>query len=169
MKKLINLISFMAVLIFSAASASASVISFQIIQHDKSQNEVRDSSYIIENTLFDYFFNKGFVTTNCPTATTDDSSDDMGIFSRSFFSAKIGYCNYFIVLTVDYDVRISKNTKGNFLSNIDSISWQVYDTSTSKVIAEGSKEVGEVSAQRNNDKGIIGFATEIAADIYDEL
>ena len=154
MKKFRNIITFAAVLIFSAAFANASVISFQIIQHDKSQNEVRASSYIIENALFE---------------TTDGAAGDMKVFSRSFYEAKLGHCNYFIVLTVDYDVRASRNPKGNFLSNINSVSWQVYDTVSSKVILEGSRDVGKVSAQRNNEKGIESFACEIAADIYDGL
>ena len=93
----------------------------------------------------------------------------MKVFSRSFYEAKLGHCNYFIVLTVDYDVRASRNPKGNFLSNINSVSWQVYDTVSSKVILEGSRDVGKVSAQRNNEKGIESFACEIAADIYDGL
>ena len=169
MNKFRHFFVFAAVLLVCAASASASVISFQIIQHDKSQTEIRDSSYIIENTLFDYFFDIGFITTNSPTANTDGKSGDKKVFSRSLVEAKMGHCNYFVLLTIDYDVRLSKNTKGNFLSNIDSISWQIYDAESSTMIAEGSREVGEVSAQKNNEKGIMSFVSEIAADIYGEL
>ncbi len=164
-----RLFSIAAVLVVSAIYVNASAISFQIIQHDKSQNEVRESSSVIENAMFEFFFDRGFITTNSPTVSTDGNRDDMKIFSRSLIEAKMGQCNYFIVLTIDYNANLSRNPKGSILSNIDSVSWEVYETKTSQKIAEGSRKVGKVPVQKNNEKGIVSFANEIAADIYDSL
>lgn len=169
MKKLKYIFSFVAVFFAATVCASASVISFQIIQHDKSQSNVRESSYVVENALFDFFFDKGFIATNSPTETTSKASEDLKVFSQALAEAKMGHCNYFVVLTIDYDVKLSTNTKGSFLSNIDSISWELYNANTSTKIADGTREVGVVSVQKNNERGIINFINEIAMDIYDEL
>lgn len=169
MNKIRRFFSLACVLLISVVSASASVISFQIIQHDQSQDEVRESSYIIENALFDNFFDYGYIATNNPTVTTSGPEDDMKWFSRAFMDARTGKCNYFVILTIDYNVKVSKNPKGSILSNIDSVSWELYDTSTSAKIGSGVRKVGTIAPQKNNEKGIKSFAAEIARDIYDIL
>lgn len=157
------------VLLCLFAKVQAQVVSFQIIQHDSSQTEVRTSSYIIENALFDFFFDKGYVVTNSPTVSTFDEDDDLAVYNRSMIDAKIGRCKWFVVVFADYDVSASPNPKGAFLSNIKSVSWTLYDASTGRKLDSGEKIVGPVPDKKNNEKGISAFTFELAADLLESL
>ena len=158
-----------ALLLCALSYASAAAVSFQIIQHDPNQSEIRSSSYVIENTLFDFFFEKGCIVTNSPTAVSASSSEDQGIYYRSLDEASEGGCTHFIVITVDYDTSRSTNPVALILSNITSIGWTLFDVKSGAAIAQGSKDVGTVSARQDNENGIRSFMRLVASDMYAAL
>ncbi|MBP5358558.1 MAG: hypothetical protein J6Y69_05155 [Treponema sp.] len=160
-------ILFMIILLASAvASSYAAVISFQVIQHDDTQKEVRASSYVIENALFDYFFDKGFIVTNSPAASSEDEYEDKTIYYRSMAEAKLGRCKWFVVILTDYQAGISPNPGGIYLSHIKKVDWTVYDASTGAKISSGTKAPEKISDRLDNEHGISSFMAEVAQDIY---
>lgn len=155
-------------LLFSA-SASATVVAFQLIQHDPCQSEVRASSYLIENSLFDFFFDRGIIVTNSPTAVSTDESVDEQLYYSALSEASSGFCNYFISLTIDYDTENSRNPEALIISNIEKISWNIFDLKTGKSVASGSRKTNKVSPERDNEKGISEFTSKVAQDIYNHF
>lgn len=166
-KKLFMLIA----LAFAAlVSVNASVISLQIIQHDSTQDEVRGTSYAIENAMFDFLFDKGFIVTNSPTAASFDEREDSVICNRGLADAKIGMCDVFIVLTADYKDSASQNPQGIFLSIINQVHWEMFDVSTGRSLAKGKSEVvGEVPFKKDNEHGVSQFVRDMAEDILVSL
>jgi len=151
--------------IFAASSLFASAISFQVVQHDKSQDKIRLSSYQIEGDLMEYFFNAGYIVTNSPTVIANSDEDDKKEYTKSIKSAEEGECDYFVTLLTDYNVANSTGPEQSLLSNIHEISWRVIDIATGKEIASGVKKTGVVSPTQDNEDGISSFAFEIAAEI----
>ena len=152
--------------IFAVASSYSAAISFQVIQHDNTQTEVRASSYVIENALFDYFFDKGFIVTNSPAASSEDEYEDKTIYYRSMAEAKLGMCKWFVVILTDYQAGISPNPGGIYLSHIKKVDWTVYDASTGAKISSGTKTPEKVTERLDNEYGISSFISEVAQDIY---
>lgn len=150
----------------TAASSHAAVISFQVIQHDNTQSEVRASSHVIENALFDYFFDKGFIVTNSPAASSEDEYEDKTIYYRSMAEAKLGKCEWFVVIVADFQANISPNPSGIYLSHIKKVDWTVYNATTGAQISSGTRTPAKVSNRLDNEHGISSFVAEIAQDIY---
>jgi hypothetical protein len=144
--------------------ASAFSVAFQIVQHDDSESAVRNSSYIIEEKFFDFFFDKGVVVSNSPVAVC--SGDDNTVFKKSLKEAQEGGVKYFIEITGDYDVSSSTNPEGALLENVESISWKVLDADSEKILGEGKKIPPRAAAVKNRRQGLSDFALEIAEDIY---
>ncbi|MBP5451522.1 MAG: hypothetical protein J6Y16_04725 [Treponema sp.] len=162
-KHLFSMILFAAI---AVASSYASVISFQVIQHDDTQSAVRATSYVMENALFDYFFDKGFIVTNSPAAASEDEYEDKTIYYRSMAEAKLGKCKYFVVILADYQAGISNNPGGIFLSHIKNVDWTVYDAESGAKLASGGRKPKVVSERLDNERGISSFMAEVAQDIY---
>ncbi len=159
-------LSLIILMALAVASSYSAVISFQVIQHDDTQTEVRASSHIIENALFDYFFDKGFIVTNSPAAASEDEYEDKSIYYRSMAEAKLGKCEYFVVILADFQAGISSNPGGIFLSHIKQVEWTVYEASSGKKIGGGSKIPKVISNRLDNEQGISSFMAEVAQDIY---
>ena len=164
------LFSALLVLILGASSAYSSSISIQVIQHDKTQDNIRASSYVIENALFDFFFDKGFIVSNSPAANSSDESMDAEIYYQSLDEAGEGLCAYFIVVTTDYDLEHATNPNALLLSNIESVSWQLFDVKSGQKMSGGSRQTEkDIPVSRNNEKGIVNFIYGIAGEIYGSL
>lgn len=61
--------------------ANAVSVAFQIVQHGDS--EIRSSSYVIEEGLFDFFFGKGIIISNSPAIASDSVENDASFFEKS--------------------------------------------------------------------------------------
>ncbi len=166
MGKIKNLLAAAIFVLVSVANVSATAVAFQLIQHDPVQDKVRSSSYIIENGLFDYFFDKGFIVTNSPTSVSSDSVQDEEIYYTALSDASAGYCDYFIVISIDYNTENSRNPDAMILSNIEKVNWSVFDLETGKKIGSGSRKIGRIDPVKDNEKGISAFTAQVANDIF---
>ncbi|MBQ2314913.1 MAG: hypothetical protein II187_08405 [Treponema sp.] len=156
-------------LVFALHSAAAAAISFQIIQHDPAQDEIRSSSYVIEGVFFDYFFDKGFIVTNSPTAVSSSTAEDKVVYYGALEDARNGGCDYFVALVTEYDAKLSKNPQAVLLSNISDFSWEIFDVHSGNKIASGSKSPGSVDTRKDNSDGVSNFARLIARLIEQSL
>ncbi len=162
-RKFLSTFLILAALVIHSAAAAA--VSFQIIQHDSSVDTVRQSSYVMENVFFDSFFDSGHITTNFPTAISKSEAGDKAVYFRSLDEAKNTYCNYLVVLMIDYDTTSSASPEAVLLSNIKGVSWILYNARTGAEIERGSKKVEKVSDNKNNERGVKELTRSIASDI----
>lgn len=153
-----TIIAFLA----AARSAYASAISFQIVQHDSSQDKIRNSTYEIEEALMDYFFDAGFIVTNSPTVMSTSPDDDVAAYKKSMNDALDGDCDVFVNVIAEYDIDKSSAPELDLLSNIKEIRWEIYNVITGEMISSGKKSIGVVDPADDTEKGIADFASQIA-------
>lgn len=152
-----------------AVPSFASVISFQVVQHDVSQDKIRTSSYQIEGALMDFFFDQGYIVTNSPTIVSSNKESDDAAYGKAVNEAIDGRCDYFIAVYAEYDVKGSEAPEMSLLSNIKSISWTAYNVITGKKIASGAEKTGTVDPADDTDLGVANFAKKIAQQINSSL
>lgn len=157
-------LALLALGIASAACANAVSVAFQIIQHDPSDSGIRSSSYVIEENLFGFFFDKGIIVSNSPAAVSD--GDDSAVFKKSLEEAREGDVDFFIEITGDYDSSHSANPEAALLENIRSVSWRIIDVDSGAAVHSGRKSPPAASGVKNRRKGLADFAVGIAEDIY---
>lgn len=158
-----------ALFIGAAANASASAISFQVIQHDASMDTVRTSSYKIEESLMDYFFDTGYIVTSSPTVVSKNEDEDNTAYHKAVNEALEGSFDVLISIIAEYDVKDSTKSEADILSNIKQISWKVIDVVNGKVLASGVNVIGVVLPENDNENGICTFVKTIAQKIDSEI
>ncbi|MFA6936951.1 MAG: hypothetical protein WCQ67_01830 [Treponema sp.] len=150
---------------FAITIANASAISFQIVQTDSTQDKVRASSYEIEDTLMNYFFNAGHIVTNSVTVIANDSDKKNDVYKKAFNEAVDGQCDFLITMNIEYDVNSSTGPDLSLLSNIKEIYWEITEINTGKKIKTGKERIGKVSAIDDSEQGIQAVANKIASII----
>ena len=74
-KKFIRVFFFCLLACFSA-QVYAEVWSIQVIQHDGNKEDIRSSSYLIEDSLMEFFFERGQIASTVPAVTSLGSAYD---------------------------------------------------------------------------------------------
>ena len=154
--------SFFAIFAFSLAVSWARPVSFGLLQHDFSSTEVRSSTYIMENSLLDYFFDRGYVVTNEPAFVSSGEADDQKFLKTSLEDLREGGAEYFFLLSLNYDTQNSANPEGDLLSNLSSVDWKLYKVLDGLLVDSGEKTTGRVPYEINNANGIADFSYELA-------
>ncbi len=161
-----RIVCFLIVFLFAVVPSFSSAITFQIIQHDSVQSEIRNASYVVENTLFDYFFEHGYIVTNSQSISTFDDISDKEITYSALGDAEEGQCTYMVAIIIEYDTTRSFNPNATVLSNIKEIKWSLYNVSSGALMKKGSRNPGTVNSKRDNENGIKNFTRQIADDIF---
>ncbi|MCR5217333.1 hypothetical protein [Treponema sp.] len=143
-------------------------VAFQVIQHDKSSDEVRLSSLMIEESILDYFFNQGFIVTNSPAIAFNDSAKDSYYEKKAVAEAREGGIRYFILVTADFDVTDSARSEANVVDNIKFIKWELTDIRLDKKIAGGKVEPSGIKA-KNMQTGVYKLSQKVASEIQTEI
>ena len=159
------LVSLLVLMGFVVNAATAAAISFQVIQHDSSQEKIRSASVVVENTFFDYFFDQGDIVTNFPTAVSFSEQEDQAIYYKSLDESQEGLCHYFIALVMEYDVSSSYNPEAVVLRNIKEIKWEVFDAKSGAKLSSGKRNVGKVKDSSDNKNGVAVFSRAVATEI----
>ena len=73
------------ILLMIAPCAVATTLTLQIVQVDKIHSDVTDSSLLIEESIFDYLFSKGYIVTSSPVATDLENSKEENIIVSHMF------------------------------------------------------------------------------------
>ncbi len=144
--------------------ANAVSVAFQIVQHGDS--EIRSSSYVIEEGLFDFFFGKGIIISNSPAIASDGVENDASFFEKSRQEAWEGGVDYFVELTADFSSSNSTNPDADLLANLSSLSYKVLNVGSGTVLGSGKKIPPASSQFKDKRKGLSDFAFGIADDIY---
>ncbi len=163
MKKITSLLIVLLVSVFSIFAKSVSI---QVIQNCIENDEVFDSSYLIEQSIIDFLFDSGHVVSNSPIfiKSTDSKVNSIEL-NKVLTETQDGSMDYLIRIEVEYDLENSKNPKAFLLSNIKELSWINYSAKTGKQISAGKLPVKTVNPSNNNEQGITSFASVVASKI----
>ncbi len=159
---------FTFVLLFLAASSvNALSLSFQVLQSGQKNSDVQESSYLIEDGLFDYFFGQGIIASNSPAAVFESKEILNSFYRKSLAEARAGGSDYFVLIEIFYDLDAGSNPQAALSSNLEKISWKITKCNSDEIIAQN-----EFNPSKNllrDEKGIYSLSQEIAGEIFNEL
>lgn len=156
-KKLILAIAFVFAGLSNAFCAS---LSFHVIQHNDSLNDVCDSALVIEDEILNYFFDAGYIVTNVPACISKSEDQDKKFYQNGYNEAASGSFDEFVQIKL-YFTGSEEENKKVALGNMKKISWKVVQTATGKVLDEGTQDV-VVDVAIDSEKNVREFANEFA-------
>ncbi len=148
----------------------AKSFSLQVVQKNTPGDQIFDSSFVVEQTILDYFFERGMIVSNGSIlVSNDDAADDKTALRKAMIEAKIGSMELFIKLNLNYSVLDSANPTAILLSNIKSADLEIVSLEKNKTIAKGKFTPPSLTDLNNNRSGVVDFASDIANKIQAEL
>jgi len=162
MGKLKTLICGAAVLLLST-SVFAKQLSFQIIQHDASSEEVTEQSLSIEDEVINSFFEQGYIVTNSPTVSSESASQDEKFYKSGIGEAFDGYSDYFVQIKVYYAPRTGTLTDNG---DIEKIVWILSDAKTGIKLTNKTMENVKPIRKAADTQTV---ASQLVSDIYKAL
>jgi len=118
--------AFLIIMMFCSC-VFARQISFQIVQHDESSEEVTEQSLVIEDQVLNNFFEKGYIVTNSPSVASESDVQDETFWKTGLGEAFYGYSDYFVQIKVWYEPRVGTLTD---VANIQKIKWSLTEAKT---------------------------------------
>lgn len=153
-----------------ACAAYAKSFSLQVVQKNTPGDQVFDSSFVVEQTILDHFYDRGMiVSNNSVLISKDDEAQDKTDLRRSMIEAKIGCMDLFVKLCLNYSVLDSANPTAILLSNIKSADLEIVSLAENKTICKGKFTPPTLTDLNNNRNGVEDFAEDIANKIQAEL
>ncbi len=160
---------FFALLFCSAAFAKNSMLSIQVIQNNPGQEKIWATSEFFEQSLIDYFFNKGRIVSNSPIFVDNgDSRERSKSLRAALIENKIGGMDYLVRVEVFFRTTNSSKPDSPKLGNIERVAWKVYDVFSGAELSDGSAEPGPITKSNDNEAGIIAFASKVASSAIGE-
>lgn len=145
----------------------AKSFSLQVIQKNGSENVVYDASYLIEQTILDYFYDNAYIISNSPVIIQKKNQNITAELQKSFDQAQEGYLDLYIEATVKYNLQDSNNPEEALLSNIDEIEWKVISLTTKDIVVSGT--ASPEKKYRDDWDSVVYFANELARNINDAV
>lgn len=148
----------------------AMTISFEILERNSLESNVKESSYLIEDALFDYFFDKGIVASNSLTCVSDSEKKDEQLFRKSLGEAREGSLDYFIEILVFYENGNSSlsSSSNSSITNIKKISWKLIDVKSDNLVASGNEN--PLNKKFDDEKfGIYELTKNFADEIFSTI
>lgn len=165
MKKIVPIFFIMFVLSGKVFSSS---LSFQIVQHNDSLTQVCQTSYIIEDELMNYFFDKGCIVSNEQPVISNSKKDDSILWQKGINLAFEGSCDNYIQIHLYFNDVDTNSSELVRLGYINKISWKISSIASGKVIDEYSSNISKPLGSDSEDNVRL-FAKEIADKLYKVL
>ena len=147
------------------SSAMANTLSIQIVQNYGAQKDPCAISYLIEQSVIDFFFEAGHIVSNSPVRVVEGGDKDAAALKASLKETLEGGMDYLVAITVNYAVdRELTDSDPMLLQYIKNVDWTIYAAATGRPLASGSKKP-RLSGGNNNEQGIIGFSSMLASQI----
>lgn len=158
--KMKKIITVFLVLVFTLLPLCAKQLCVQIIQHDGTEEKIIEQSFIVEDELFNGFFNKGYIVTNSPSSVSSSDSQDEILKKVGLTDARDGLSDYFIQIKLYFE-------QGKLLYGRDDglikVKWEIYSVSNGNKIKESTIE--NLNKLKNNDE-IRSISYDLFADLY---
>lgn len=153
--------------LLAGSFVSAKSFSLQIIQKNGSETVVYEASYMIEQTIMDYFYENMYIVSNSPVIIQKKGEDISAELQKAYDAAQEGSLDYLIEAEVFYNLSDSNNPEEALLQNIDKIEWKVVSLQTKKTLVKGNAVPGKKF--RNDDDGLFNFSNELAEHIKEQI
>ena len=153
-------LSLMTVLLLCGMLCFANQISFQIVQHDDSLDQVSEDSMIIEDSVLNNFFDYGFIVTNSDAAISDSKTQDEKLYKIGQGDAFNGYSDYFVQIRLYYE-RTEETLSAS--SDLYEIDFSITSIKTGKKIANKSMKNIKIDHTKKNN------LVEISSDLVNEI
>ena len=157
-------LSILTVLLLSASLCFANQISFQIVQHDDSQDSVTEDSLIIEDSVLTNFFEYGFIVTNSDAAVSDSTDQDERLYKIGQGDAFNGYSDYFVQIKLYYE-RTAETLSAN--ADLYEIDFSITSVKTGKKIA--SKTMKDLKIDRTKKNNLVKISSDLVSEISKAL
>ncbi len=161
---------FLAALVFSAVCISGSFgrsLSFQVVQHNDSLNEVCSSALVIEDEILNFFYDAGYIVTNVPAVISKSEDQDVVFYQKGFNDASDSSFDDFVLIKL-YFTGTEEENRQISLGNMQKIGWKVVSTKNGKILEEGCTGV-EKEVLADNEKNVREFASEFAVHLNNVL
>lgn len=159
-RKIRNLIIVM-ILLLNVINAYGMNVSILILQKDGAE-KISESSRVFENHILNTLFDNGHIVSNEPISLYKDY--EMAVYN-GFNSAVEGFMDYFVEITLEYDLTKSKNPDGVSLENIKNVQYTIKKVSTGSEIYKSGEILPNRESVSNQYVGFNKFACEIADKI----
>lgn len=159
--------SVLAVYMACAAVLPAASAAVQIIQNEKGIDKIRDATYLFEDAVMNCCFDQGVIVSNTPAIA--GAGNISAINAQAMSSAQSGRLEYYIMVMLNYNTSSSTNPDAVRLSNIDSVSWQIYRLSDASLCKDETVAVAAVLPEEDTEEGFTDFACQVAYRICAEL
>lgn len=147
-------------------SGFALSLSVQVIQNFNDQKDPSSISYLVEQSLIDYFFESGAIVSSAPVYVLSGTAKDEAALKSMLKETYEGGMDYLVAVKVNYNVdRELKDSAALLLQYIKDVEWTVYVAATGKNLVSGTGKPAAITSANNNEKGIIGFSSQLAAQI----
>lgn len=150
----------LTVLLFGISLCFANQISFQIVQHDDSQNSVSEDSLVIEDSVLNNFFEYGFIVTNSDAAISESKAQDEKLYKIGQGDAFNGFSDYFIQINLYYERTEETMSASSDLYKID---FSITSIKTGKKIADRSMKNLKIDRTKKNN------LVKVSSDLVNEI
>lgn len=158
-----KIVAFLFICICAKFSVFGATVSVQIAEINNPQGKTSDLSYILEDTLLEYFFTRGVILSTSPVIC--NSQDLEKDFNNTIRESRMGQVDYLILLEVFFDVSQSLSPEQPRLTNVKEIKWSLYLPDTEEKIAHGSKNTPKTSKNHDAREDISSFGYQLAEEI----
>ncbi len=157
-------LSILSVLLFCTTFCFANQISFQIVQHDESKDNVSEDSMIIEDSVLNNFFEYGFIVTNSDAAVSDSTEQDERLYKIGQGDAFNGFSDYFVQIRLYYE-RTEKTLTNN--ADLYKIDFSITSIKTGKIIAD--KTINNIVIDRMKKNNLAKVSSDLVSEISKAL
>ena len=161
MKRKIRNLIVVLILILNVINAYGMNVSILILQKDGPE-KVSEASRVFENQILNTLFDNGHIVSNEPISLYENY--EMAIFN-GFNSAVDGFMDYFVEITLEYDLAKSKTPDGVSLENIKNVQYTIKKVSTGSDFYKSGEILPNRESVSNQFTGFNKFACEIADKI----
>lgn len=141
----------------------AKQVSFQIIQHDPSCDNVTEQTFTIEDELITAFFEQGFIVTNSPTVTSKSENQDEKYFATGLGDAFDGYSDLFVQMKVFYYPRTGTLTD---TADIEKIQWTISNAKNGLLLTDKTvSNIQKINKKSDTKKVAAKVVAEIVSSV----
>ncbi|MCR5725208.1 MAG: hypothetical protein K6G80_09010 [Treponema sp.] len=154
---------FLLVSALTLSTAMANSLSIQVIQDYGIQKEPCSISYLVEQSVIDFFFESGAIVSNCPVRVF--GSDDTVALKQALHDTLEGGMDFLVTLTVHFALdRELSDSDPMLLQYIKKVDWTIYSSVSGRALVSGTGKPNLTNGN-NNEQGIVGFSSLLASQI----
>ena len=111
-------------------------VSFQIVQHNNSAEEVTEEAKVVEDALIGSFFDFGYIVTNSNASLAKNYVDDNKLWKIGMNEAVSGGSDYFVQVVLEFTEKFDETINKNVMV-LDKASYKINDTSVLDELGSG--------------------------------